>query len=338
MTRIFAITTRGLEAVSAGEMQRSGCTDIQTGYRRVEALCANLQQAARLRTVDDVFLHLDCWPDVLHTRDQLAQFTRWAAALDMKPALSAIRPLRPLPVQVQFSITANFVGRRNYTTAEIKEAIARGILQQRAQWAYSADDEAADLNLRIFIEHRQAHVGLRLLRRPLHRRPYKHQHLPGALKPPAAAALLELAGLRPGQMLLDPFCGTGTIPIEAGLCGLAAAGGDSDPETLMLARASAEAAGVHPCWLRWDAARLPLAAASVDAAITNPPWDRQIMVERDLSDLYQRAFEEMRRVVKAGGAMLILTALPHLFETPPAEQIEISLYGQNPVIMRYSNS
>ncbi len=83
----------------------------------------------------------------------------------------------------------------------------------------------AELNVRLFIEHAEALVGLRLGATPLHRRSYKQAQRPGSLKPPVAAALLELLAPQPGERLLDPCCGVGTILVEAARRGGLARGG-----------------------------------------------------------------------------------------------------------------
>jgi tRNA G10 N-methylase Trm11 len=41
-----------------------------------------------------------------------------------------------------------------------------------------------------------------------------------------------------GQLLLDPFCGSGTSLVEARLAGLAAVGIDLNPFAVLLARAN----------------------------------------------------------------------------------------------------
>lgn len=54
---------------------------------------------------------------------------------------------------------------------------------------------------------------------PLHRRGYKLESAKAPLREDLAHALLLASGWQPGAPLLDPFCGSGTIPIEAaGLC------------------------------------------------------------------------------------------------------------------------
>lgn len=119
----------------------------------------------------------------------------------------------------------------------------------------------------------------------LHKRGYRRLVGEAQLRETLAAVLIQLSFWRPGRVLADPFCGTGTIPIEAALLGRNIAPGlnrdfaaeawptfdkriwqhvreeardlrrpalderllgyDVDPETLSLARYHAEQAGVE---------------------------------------------------------------------------------------------
>jgi 23S rRNA (guanine2445-N2)-methyltransferase / 23S rRNA (guanine2069-N7)-methyltransferase len=53
----------------------------------------------------------------------------------------------------------------------------------------------------------------------LHKRGYRRLVGEAQLRETLAAVLVQLSFWRPGRVLADPFCGTGTIPIEAGLIG-----------------------------------------------------------------------------------------------------------------------
>ena len=53
----------------------------------------------------------------------------------------------------------------------------------------------------------------------LHKRGYRRLVGEAQLRETLAAVLVELSYWRPGRVLVDPFCGTGTIPIEAALIG-----------------------------------------------------------------------------------------------------------------------
>lgn len=341
MQAIFALTTRGLEDISAQELAELGGVSVrQIAYRRVLAQSdATLAPFLLLRTVDDVFLDLAHWSGVGRPRSVLAELRRRAAALELQPAAAAIAQLRPVDPRPSFSVSASFVGRRNYTSEEMKFAIAEGIETQYG-WRYSDDDRSAALNIRLFIEHENALVGMRLGQRALHERSYKVKHLPGSLKPPVAAAMLRLAQLEAGQRLLDPFCGAGTILIEASQLGALTRGGDDDPIALEAARSNAQVAGVALALEQWDARNLPLAEHSMDCIVSNLPWGRQVAVDSALTMLYQQAVSEMQRVLVPGGRLVLLTSLPELVQIPElacTHQHEISLFGQIATIMVFKS-
>ena len=50
------------------------------------------------------------------------------------------------------------------------------------------------------------------------------------ISPKVCRTLLNLAGARPGDTILDPFCGTGTLLIEAAMLGMKCIGVDIDPD------------------------------------------------------------------------------------------------------------
>ncbi len=339
MIALFAITNRGLEAVCAEEMRRiPGLEVTQVSYRRVSAACSGeLTGLLALRTVDDVFLDLATWDALAPQRSELAHLTLLAAQLELAPALAAAAQLRAFSPSPAFSVTANFVGKRNYSVPEIKEAVAGGI-RAATGWPYAQEDES-EVNIRLFIEHQRAYVGMRLAANSLHRRPYKQANLPGSLKPPIAAAMLQIGELHPAQTLLDPFCGAGTIPIEAALADARALGGDNDPAALQAARANASAAGLQLPLADWDALRLPLDRRSMARVVTNLPWGLQVALGGDIPAFYRQACAEIERVLAAGGQAVILTNLPHLLSFDHltlVSQTEISLYGQLPVIARFA--
>lgn len=56
-----------------------------------------------------------------------------------------------------------------------------------------------------------------------HKRPFFH---PGSMNPKLARCMVNLSRVKEGQLLLDPFCGTGGILIEAGLIGCKVLGSD----------------------------------------------------------------------------------------------------------------
>jgi tRNA (guanine6-N2)-methyltransferase len=341
MTKIFVITTRGLEPISANELAAMPSVVInQIAYRRVFASCQGpLAPLLSLRTVDDVFLYLATWSEIDRARQTLSRLRVASTKLDLKAALAICEQVRPIQSPPTFSVTANFVGKRNYNTDEIKQACAEGIAEQQ-NWVYSENDAQADLNVRVFIEGDIAVIGVRLGARSLSKRPYKQQHVPGSLKPAVAAALLALGDTTPGTRILDPCCGAGTILIEAAASGATTWGGDIDSQALASAQINATQAGAVVQLNRWDARALPISDRSIDRIISNLPWGRAVSIDSSLPILYQEITEEIQRVLAPGGQIVLLTNLPDLVQFKRLKcdkQIEISLFGQTPTIMAWSD-
>lgn len=333
----FAITTRGLEDVSAGEIGAlPGVTVTAVGYRRVAGIRRESSAPLLcLRTVGDVFLHLATWNEIGRPRSTLARLCALGADLDLTSAVRYCASIRHIAAPPTFSVTANFVGRRNYRTEEIKDAVATGITRTHG-WRYEPDDGRADLNVRVFIAHERAEVGVRLGKTPLHDRPTGAIHRPGALKAPVAAALLRLAGARPGQRVLDPCCGTGTIPIEAAALGAMALAGDNNADAIRGTRQNAARAGNAIAGTLLDARALPFADGTVEYVVTNPPWGRQVHTDDGLAAFYRQSLAEMGRVLAPGGRIVLLTGIPDVACTPGfccIARREISLHGQTPRVM-----
>jgi tRNA (guanine6-N2)-methyltransferase len=339
MNSFFALTTRGLEQVGAAEIAEiPGVTVIETGYRRVAARIEESPgQLLNLRTVDDLYVYIGTWQGVGHTRDMLGVIEQWSEQLDLTTAAQVCATVRSMSPQPLFSVTASFVGKRNYSTDEIKNVVANGIYASQG-WTYTGNDREADLNLRVFIEHEIAYVGLRLGKSPLHERAYKQVQRAGSLKPSVASAMLRLVDVKPGMRLLDPSCGVGTILIEGATIGAIAQGGDIDPEAVAASRANADAAGFVIKVSEWDARKLPLEDQSVERVVTNLPWGKQIKIDDDLGWFYRELCAEMERVLMPAGRVAILTSTPHLLQFDQLrlkDTIEISLFGQTPTIHLY---
>jgi len=81
-------------------------------------------------------------------------------------------------------------------------------------------ETGAQRSLRVYVDDDVCSMGLDLSGEALHKRGYRTAAGEAPLKETIAAALLFLAGWNHKLPLLDPFCGSGTLLIEAGLLGL----------------------------------------------------------------------------------------------------------------------
>jgi len=141
-------------------------------------------------------------------------------------------------------------------------------------------------------------------RRPS-RRPFFH---PTALHPKLAGCMVNLTRASPGDLLLDPFCGSGSILIEADLLGCKVLGSDIQPLMVRGSRMNLIHYGVRDFHLLLADARKP-PFAEVDAIATDPPYGRSattmgVPTKSLLEDFLHSAAE----VLKYGG--YLCTASP----------------------------
>jgi len=341
VNKVFAIATRGLESICADELAAvPGVTVEQIAYRRIFAACSGpLTSLLGLRTVDDIFLYAAAWPGMGRARSTLQTISAMSAQLPLDELATVCETVRSVPKSPLFSVTANFVGRRNYSTDEIKQSIAQGVASQLG-WLYSEDDSLANLNLRIFIEGETAVVGVRLGEKSLSKRSYKHSHVPGSLKPTVAAAMACSVDVRPDMRVLDPCCGAGTILIESHAYQAQVWGGDIDLHAVIAAQQNVADAGAAVQLQCWDALSLPVADNSVDRVISNLPWGRAVSTPGTLPALYAGIGKEIKRVLAPGGQVALLTNQPELVQIEGMKcekKIEISLFGQTPTIQIWQN-
>jgi len=100
-------------------------------------------------------------------------------------------------------------------------------------------------------------------------RPFFH---PTSLQPKLAGCMINLTRVSAGEVLLDPFCGAGSILIEAGFLDCRAVGADIEAKMVKGARLNLLHYGVDGILFRADARKPPL--NHVDAVATDPPYGR----------------------------------------------------------------
>jgi len=161
----------------------------------------------------------------------------------------------------------------------------------------------------------------------LYKRGYRARNMGAPLRETLAAALVILSRYRGKDPFCDPFCGSGTIPIEAALIARNRApgldrrfaaqrwkaiapklwmdaadeaadkefhgsydiwGGDIDPAAVELARHNAELAGVADC-VRFEEADAGKFRRDSEYGqlVTNPPYGERLLEKREAEELYR---------------------------------------------------
>jgi tRNA (guanine10-N2)-dimethyltransferase len=137
-------------------------------------------------------------------------------------------------------------------------------------------------------------------------RPYFH---PSSLHPRIARALVNLGRCR--YEVLDPFCGTGGILLEAGLMGLTVKGLDISEEMVSGTRQNLEHYGIHEYDIhQGDAAHAGAHFPRVESVVTDVPYGKASRVYPS-RDLYSQAFQSVREIT---GKACIVVSEPYDFE------------------------
>jgi len=299
--KLWARVVRGLEWVSAAEAEVVlGIPSPELGHRDLVFPHPGILPAHDLRCLDDVFLVWSDLEDLDQRRTSLARLDEQLRQLPSAPAQipSTVRCLR---------VTASFLGRRNYSRFEIEQIAGRALATRLGlYYAASREPDRGDaVWCRIHLWQERGRLGIRMDPRPLHRRSWRRETVAGALHPPVAAAMARLSDLHPGEVVLDPFAGSGTLLIEAGLqCqGVRLMGCDISEDALTRAREHARLAEIRVDLIKADARTASLVPA--DRVISNPPWGRAVDLGRELSP--RNLVTPLLRHLKRSGRSVLLT-------------------------------
>lgn len=135
---------------------------------------------------------------------------------------------------------------------------------------------------------------------------------PSSLDSANAYALLKWANIQPGEVVLDPMAGAGTIPIEGShLYPLASSFIISEltPSNVELSRQNAAACcGQAPVEvILCDAQKLALRPQCVDVIISDLPFGMRMGSISANKSLYPALFKQMERILRSGGRAILLT-------------------------------
>ncbi|WP_058235487.1 methyltransferase [Devriesea agamarum] len=310
---LIARTVRGLEWVSAAEIEKylPGARRIWMDNRDVKfEYDGSPSDLLHLRSVDDIFMVVSTIQNIGATKDAVAGFAQQVRQLNWGKALRQVKNVRPVPDDFFFDVVASIEGEHRYSRFDIENAVGELLqpLLGGTHLARTAENtslsERPHLTVRLFIKHGTAKVAMRLSAAPLHRRPYKLNTGPGSLHPPAAAALAMISGLTADTRVIDPFCGDGTIAIEASLQhpGISCRASDLDPARVENTRHNAERAGVRIKVEVRDASRIRWDRLDVGSVIvTNPPWNNAARARGGVSDSLDVVWRSARPALRSGG-------------------------------------
>ena len=331
-------TLFGLEGLTADELRRLGLEEVRADNGRVTALGTPADVARlnlNLRTGERVLIELGCF--LAGDFDALFEGTRalpWEQFIPLNGAIpvkghSLNSALHAIPA----------------CQSIVKKAVAARLGQKYGLETLPENGPVYQIQFSIMKD--MATLMLDTSGAGLHKRGYRAVGVTAPLRETLAAALVLLSRYRGRDPFCDPFCGSGTIAIEAALiaknrapglersfsaqrwaCVPAQAwmdaadeamdrefdgayeiwGGDIDPKAVAIARDNAVKAGVEDL-IRFEVAdaRAFRREAPYGRVVTNPPYGERIMEKREAEELY-RAFGKAYRGLPPGWSLALLSS------------------------------
>ena len=331
-------TLFGLEGLCAEELRRLGLPEVKAENGRVGC-------KARPEDIPRVNLNLRTGERVLlvvgryHAADFEALF-EGAKALPWEDYI---------PREGAFPVKGHSLNSQLHAVPAIQSVLKKA-LAARLGAKYGMDtlpESGALYQVQFSIMHDEVTLMLDTSGAGLHKRGYRAVGVVAPLRETLAAAMVILSRYRGRDPFCDPFCGSGTIAIEAALIAknrapglnrafsaqrwrwldsglwLQAAdeamdkefhgdydiwGGDIDPKAVAIARDNAVKADVE------DVVRFEVADATkfhrdapVGRVVTNPPYGERIMEKREAEELY-RAFGKAVRTLPEGWKVSVLSS------------------------------
>jgi 23S rRNA (guanine2445-N2)-methyltransferase / 23S rRNA (guanine2069-N7)-methyltransferase len=121
---------------------------------------------------------------------------------------------------VEFNSSRSAISHSHFGALKVKDAVVDQFREQLGERP-SVSTEQPDIRINLYLFQDQATLSLDLAGESLHRRGYRQQGMGAPLKENLAAAILLRANwpeiAAQGGALVDPMCGSGTLPIEGAL-------------------------------------------------------------------------------------------------------------------------
>ena len=330
----------GLEGLVGDELRRLDISDVQVENGRV--LCSgDWADLARLN------INLRCGERVLL---MLGSFpSRSFEALFQ--GVKAIPWEDYIPRNGAFPVKGHALDSMLHSIPDCQKIIKKAVVD-RLGHAYGLQrlpEDGARYQIQFSIMKDQCTIYLDTSGESLHKRGYRAVGVEAPLRETLAAAMVTLSRFRGKDPFRDPFCGSGTIAIEAAYIaknrapGLDRAfpaqkwscmdskfwmdaadeamdkefhgkydiwGGDIDPKAVRIARENAAKAGVEDI-VRFDVANMKdlKCQGEYGQIVTNPPYGERLLEKEEAEKLY-KVFGQMYRNVPPKWRVLVLTSHP----------------------------
>lgn len=207
---LIATAAFGLESIVAHELKKLGYENLRVENGRV-CFKAGLDAIPRcnlwLRCADRVLLRVGEFP--ARSFEELFEKTRALPWTDW------------LPENAEFPVEGKSIQSKLFSVSDC-QAICKKAIVEKMKEKYPRkwfDENGPRYKIEVGLLKDVATLTIDTSGAGLHKRGYRKLTAEAPLKETLAAALVDISRWKPDRALIDPFCGSGTIPIEAALIG-----------------------------------------------------------------------------------------------------------------------
>ena len=207
---LIATATFGLEAVVKREIE-------DLGFKVLKSEDAKITYLGDERAVVKSNLWLRCADRVLI---KLGEFN----AVSFEELFQQAKALpweEWIPEDAKFTVTGTSVKSMLHSVPDCQAIVKKAIVEKlketyHCEWFKETGPEYI---IKLTLLKDRATITLDTSGAGLHKRGYRVKDVAAPIKETLAAAMVQLSYWKEGRLLLDPLCGSGTIPIEAALIG-----------------------------------------------------------------------------------------------------------------------
>lgn len=207
---LIAAVTFGLEAVVKREIQALGYEILKTENGKVTFSGderAIVRSNLWLRTADRIQLKMGEFP--AEESEELFQTVKGMPWEEL------------IPIDGAFPVIVSTVKSKLRSEPINQKTVKKAIVERLSDFygVEHFEETGPEYRVKLTLLKDRATITVDTTGPGLHKRGYRQEAVAAPLKETIAAAMLELSFWKPGRVLLDPCCGSGTIPIEAAMIG-----------------------------------------------------------------------------------------------------------------------
>lgn len=228
-------------------------------------------------------------------------------------------------VKPKFRVSCNRTGNHKFTSPDVCCAFG-GLVNDTFHWPVSM--KQFDFEILLTVKENSLSISICLSKESLYRR-YIVNYGVTSLHGTIAYNMIQLADVQPGEIVCDPLCGSGVIPVETA---------HGWPQSFILASDNFSVAIEKTLdnvkannmpksdILQWDTTRMPLKDGSVDVFITDLPFGKRLGSKEINKKLYPQLFSEMTRCVRPSTGRIVLLTMDKTMANQCIYSFEIRKY------------